>query len=65
VALGGDPIQFSVAAGDLDLYLTTPDEKTVLAGPVPLTIALGDIMDFVIYDKVDPAVVDLVSIPLP
>jgi hypothetical protein len=65
VSLGGDPIQFSIAAGDLDLYLTTLDEKTVLAGPVPLTIALGDIMEFIVYDKVDPAVVDLVSIPLP
>ncbi len=65
VSLGADPIQFSVVAGDLDLYLTTPGEKTVLAGPVPLTTALGDVIEFIAYDNVDPAIVDLVFIPQP
>lgn len=65
LALGNNPISFSVVAGDLDLYLTTTGEKTVLAGPAPLTVALGDVIEFVIYDNVDPAIVDLVAIPLP
>ena len=65
LSLDGDPIQFSVVAGDLDLYLTTPGEKTVLAGPVPITAALGDVIEFIAYDNVDPAIVDLVFVPQP
>ncbi len=65
LSLDGDPIPFSVVAGDLDLYLTTPGEKTVLAGPVPITAALGDVIEFIAYDNVDPAIVDLVFVPQP
>ena len=40
-------------------------EKTVLAGPIAFTAALGDIIDYISYDNVDPAIADLVAIPLP
>ncbi len=65
LTLGSIPIQRLVAAGNFDLYVTTFAEKTELAGPIPLDAALGDVIDLIIYDKVDPAFVDLVSIPLP
>ena len=65
LAFGSAPTQHLVAAGSFDLYLTTPGEKTELAGPIPLNTALGDVIDTIIYDKVDPAFVDLVFIPLP
>lgn len=48
-----------------DLYLTVPAEKTVLFGPLPFDANLGDVIDVVIYDTVDPAVPDVVIVPAP
>ena len=47
------------------MYLTVSGEKTIIAGPVPLTIALGDVFEYLSFDNVDPAIADLVEIPLP
>jgi hypothetical protein len=52
-------------AGDFDLYMTTATEKTIIAGPVPFSPALGDVVDYISYDNVDPAIADIVAIPLP
>jgi hypothetical protein len=52
-----------VAAGDYDVYLTVPDEKTILSGPLAVTLALGDIAEIMLYDAVDPAIVDMRIIP--
>ena len=51
--------------GDLEMYVTVADEKTILAGPIALTTTLGDVLEYIVYDNVDPAIVDLVAIPLP
>ena len=53
------------APGDKEMYLTVSGEKTIIAGPVPLTIALGDVFEYLSFDNVDPAIADLVEIPLP
>ena len=49
----------SLPAGSFDLYLTAFGEKDVLAGPYRIDVALGDVVDFVIVDTVDPAVLDI------
>lgn len=63
--IAADPAQRLLAAGSYDVYVTVTAEKTVLAGPTPLDVALGDILDAVIYENVDPNIVDIVFIPIP
>jgi len=63
---GLPPVTTNLQDGDFEIYLTVAAEKTVIAGPVALTTALGDIVDYIAYDNVgDPSIADLVLIPLP
>lgn len=48
------PIVFPLPADTYDVYLTEPGEKNVYLGPVPLTLQLGDVLEAIIYDTVDP-----------
>ncbi len=48
-----------LGAGSYDVYLTEFNDKTVLAGPYRLDLALGDIVDMAAVDTVDPAVLDI------
>lgn len=48
------PIVFPLPAGDYDVYLTEPDNKTIILGPEPLSPQLGDVIEAIIYDTVDP-----------
>ncbi len=59
LAAGAAPSPVELAAGGFDLYLTSFAEKSVLAGPYRIDVALGDVVDFVIVDTVDPAVLDI------
>jgi hypothetical protein len=59
------PLDANIVEGDYDLYLTVSGEKTVVAGPVPAAITLGEVLEYISYDNVDPATADLVLIPLP
>ena len=43
-----------------DLILTLPDEKTLIAGPLPLDLVEGDVVEALITDTVDPVVADIV-----
>jgi len=52
-------------AGSYDIYLTERDSKTEIAGPYPIDVALGDIVDLIAVDTVDPAVVELIDVPVP
>ncbi|MDH3433304.1 MAG: DUF4397 domain-containing protein [Gammaproteobacteria bacterium] len=63
--VAADPSQVLVAAGSFDLYVTVTAEKTVLAGPISLDVGLGDVLDAIIYENVDPNVVDVVFVPVP
>ena len=54
-----------LAPGDYDVYITPFLDKVILAGPFPLNVALGDVVDMVVYDTDDPAVLDIVVYPIP
>ncbi len=47
-------------ANNYDLILTLPDEKTPIAGPLPLDLIEGDVVEALITDTVDPVVADIV-----
>ena len=63
LTVGLTPIQVAVAANDYDIYVTTPGEKTILAGPIPLSAQLGGVYSGIIFDTGDPAVADFEFIP--
>lgn len=65
LTIGSSPANLSLQAGDFELYLTTNQEKTVLAGPIAFSPQLGDVANFISYDNVDPAIADIVLIPQP
>ena len=49
-----------------DLYLTTAGEPdTVLAGPISIDLALGDVLQAIVLDVVDPALAEIVFYPDP
>ena len=47
-------------ANSYDLILTLPAEKTVIAGPISLVLADGDVIDALFTDTVDPMVADII-----
>ena len=47
-------------ANSYDLILTLPAEKTVIAGPISLVLADGDVVDALFTDTVDPMVADII-----
>lgn len=56
----GEVLQpLALAPDTYDLYVTELDEKVVLAGPYRFTVAIGDAVDLLIVDTVDPAVLDV------
>jgi hypothetical protein len=59
------PVQLPLFANDFEIYVTDVGEKIPLAGPIPFTAALGDVFETIIYENVDPNVVDFVFIPAP
>lgn len=60
-ALGSGEASATVplAAGSYDLYVTRFGEKTPLVGPIRINVALGDIVDMIVFDTVDPEVLDI------
>ena len=42
-----------------DLILTLPGEKTLIAGPIPLDLVNGDVVELLIIDTVDPMIADV------
>ena len=59
------PFTIPLPAADYDVYLTVQNEKTILLGPVPLSMQLGDVFEAAILDTVDPNVPAWVIIPPP
>jgi len=60
----GTPVLQQIA-GSYDAYLTVAGSLTVLAGPVRIDLANGDIVDLIALDTADPNVTELRSIPVP
>ena len=65
VAFAGSPIFITLDVGTYDLYITTFGDKTILAGPITIDAALGDIIDVTALDTVDPSTAQVLFIPLP
>lgn len=58
----------ALPAGSYDLYITAFGEKSILAGPDRISVARGDVVDLLIVDTVDPAVLDVIflsGVPTP
>mgnify|MGYP001817337606 FL=1 len=52
-------------AGSYDIYITVAGEKTILDGPLPIDLALGDVVEAILLDRVDPALAEFRIIPPP
>jgi len=50
--------------GSYDIYLTEQGNKTEISAPYQIDVALGDFVDLVAVDTVDPAVVELIDVPV-
>jgi len=55
----------TLTAGSRDLYVTDVGEKTVVAGPVRVDLALGDSVEVLLLDTVDPNTAEIVIVPPP
>ncbi len=49
----------SLVAGNYELSLTPNGEKTLLAGPIAIDLANGDVVDVFVLDTVDPNMADV------
>ena len=56
---------FALNAGSFDVYLTGVTDAEIIAGPYRLDAAIGDVIDMVIFDTADTAVLDIVVFPVP
>ncbi len=63
--LQSTPFNIPLPASDYDVYVTEQNEKTVLLGPEPLSTQLGDVIEAVLLDTVDPNVPDWIIAPPP
>jgi hypothetical protein len=67
--LGFAPVQVPVAPGIYDVYVTDVGEvigeDIVLSGPNTLDLDYGDVVETIIFENVDPTVVDFAIIPPP
>lgn len=54
-----------LAPGNYDVYITEFQQTAILAGPFPLDVALGDVVDMVVYDTDNTSVLDIVVYPVP
>ena len=52
-------------AGSYDIYITAAGEKTVLDGPISVEMALGDVFEAVLLDRVDPSLAEFKLFPPP
>jgi hypothetical protein len=63
--IGFPPVQIPIFPGTYDVYITDAGEKVVLSGPNTLDLDFGDVVETIIYENVDPTVVDFATIPPP
>ncbi len=63
LAYGLQTAPLALDAGSYDIYVTTLAEKTILDGPVSLDVALGDVVEAVLLDRVDPSLAEFRLFP--
>jgi len=52
-------------ADSYDVYLTVSLTKDILAGPYPIDVALGDVVDLIALDSADPNITLINNLPVP
>jgi hypothetical protein len=52
-----------LAEGSFDIYVTSFDSEEILAGPIRIDVEIGDVLGGMIFDTVDPAVLQLDFLP--
>ena len=65
LSYGQQTPSIGLRAGNHDIYITTAGEKTVLDGPINLEMALGDVFEAVLLDRVDPSLAEFKLFPPP
>lgn len=55
----------NIAPGNYDAYVTKFGETDIIAGPVNVNVVVGDVVELMAFDTVDPAVLDLRLIVTP
>jgi hypothetical protein len=64
LALGGASVQtIALAPDSYDVYVREFGETEVLSGPIRLDLASGNVVDAILFDNVDPAILDFEVIP--
>ncbi len=56
---GAPSAALGVAAGSYDLYVTETLETEILAGPLSVDLALGDVIDLAVFDTAVPSELDI------
>lgn len=64
-AYGFQASTISLNEGSFDVYITTSGEKTILDGPIRLDLSLGDVIQAVLLDRVDPTLAEFKIFPAP
>ena len=54
-----------IVAGSYDIYLTEQGNKTEISAPLQIDVALGDIVDLLAVDTMDPLVIEIINVPVP
>ncbi len=52
-------------AATYDFYATVSSEQTIIAGPLTLNVAEGDVVELILFDTVSPDTGELIEIPQP
>jgi hypothetical protein len=63
--VGAPPVTVTLGAASYEMYVTSIGDKTILAGPIPLDVALGDIIDVTVLDTAEATSVQALFIPSP
>ncbi|MEM8685045.1 MAG: hypothetical protein AAGF72_16560, partial [Pseudomonadota bacterium] len=54
-----------IEAGSYDVFVAPFGERTVVAGPFDLDVALGDVVDIAVFDTADPNVSTITQLVTP
>lgn len=63
LASGSISTALQLTAGSYDIYVREFLDTTNLAGPIRLDVAVGDVVNAIVHDNVDPAIVDFAILP--
>ena len=53
----------ALAEGSFDIYFSRFDEEAILAGPIRIDVVYGDVLGGMVFDTVDPAVLEFNFLP--